>query len=289
MALINGTNGDDVKDGTDASDTMHGFGGSDTLHGKLLNDKIFGDDGNDFIFGDEGDDSLDGGTQTGNDSDELHGGDGSDTLTYGKVQFGMTVDLAQHVAQGGGNLDAFDGIENATGTNFADKLTGDGGNNILQGAGGNDTMDGGAGADKLNGSVGHDTMNGGAGKDTLIGSLDFDTLTGGGDADTFQYFQAASTFSAGDSGVGAGKHDIITDFVHGVDKIDLHLIDAKAGAGDQAFSFVGSNAFSGEGQVRVFTENGNTFVQASNDADTVAELEIQLNGAIKLDQNDFVL
>jgi len=39
----------------------------------------------------------------------------------------------------------------------------------------------------------------------------------------------------------------------------------------------------------VFTENGNTFVQASNDADAAAELEIQLNGVVKLDKADFVL
>ena len=78
---------------------------------------------------------------------------------------------------------------------------------------------------------------------------------------------------------------MIGDFVKGIDKIDLHFVDAKTSVGNlgnQDFSFSGGNAFSAEGQIRVFTEGGNTIVQVNNDGDLLAEGEIQLTGNINL-------
>ena len=49
------------------------------------------------------------------------------------------------------------------------------------------------------------------------------------------------------------------------------------------------NAFTAEGQVRVFAESGNTIVQVNNDADLFAEGEIQLTGVFNLAAGDFVL
>jgi Ca2+-binding RTX toxin-like protein len=293
MAIIRGTDGNDVKDGTDDSDLMNGFGGDDELHGKGGNDNINGDARNDRLFGDDGNDLLDGGLQEGDDSDLLDGGNGIDTASYAQVQDGVDVNLAQGIAQGGGNLDELVSIENLTGTNFADKLVGNGAANFIQGAGGVDGINGGGGADKLNGNGGNDTLDGGANADTLIGSLGVDKLTGGSGADLFQYFGFASLTSPGDSGVGLGKRDVVADFVKGVDKIDLHFVDAKTSVGNlgnQDFSFVGGGAaFSAEGQVRVFTEGGNTIVQASNDGDLLPEAEIQLTGVFNLAAGDFVL
>jgi Ca2+-binding RTX toxin-like protein len=296
MAIIRGTDGNDDLAGdrqnVPEADIMNGLGGDDVLHGKGGNDNINGDARNDRLFGDEGNDLLDGGLQEGDDSDLLDGGSGIDTASYSQAQGGADVNLAQGIAQGGGNLDELVSIENLTGTNFADKLVGDGAANFIQGAGGVDGINGAGGADKLNGNGGNDTLNGGANADTLIGSLGVDKLTGGGGADLFQYFGFATLTSPGDSGVGLGKRDVAADFVKGVDKIDLHFVDAKTSAGNlgnQAFEFLGGDAFSAEGQVRVFTEGGNTIVQASNDGDLLPEAEIQLTGVFNLAAGDFVL
>jgi Ca2+-binding RTX toxin-like protein len=279
MAIIRGTDGNDGLAGDQQNvpeaDLMNGFGGDDVLHGVGGNDNVNGDAGNDLLFGDDGNDLLDGGLQEGDDSDTLDGGNGVDTATYAQVQHGMDVNLAQGIAQGNGNLDALVSIENLTGTNFADKLVGNGVANFIQGADGSDTI------------------NGGGGADTLIGSLGVDKLTGGSGADLFQYFGFATLTSPGDSGVGLGKRDVVADFVKGVDKIDLHFVDAQTSVGhlgNQDFSFVaGGNAFTAEGQVRVFAESGNTIVQVNNDADLFAEGEIQLTGVFNLAAGDFVL
>ena len=204
----------------------------------------------------------------------------------------MDVNLAQGAARGGGNSDALVSIENVTGTNFIDKLVGNGADNGIQGADGGDNIDGGGGKDRLSGNGGNNTLIGGANADTLIGSLGVGKLTGGTGADLFQYFGFTTSTSPGDSGVGLGKRDLIGDFVKGSDKIDLHFADAKTSVGNlgnQDFSFIGGAAFSAEGQVRVFSEGGNTIVQGSNDGDLLPEFEVQLTGAISLATNDFIL
>src|SRR5439155_22873217 len=90
---------------------------------------------------------------------------------------------------------------------------------------------------------GNDTLIGGANGDILYGGLGSDTLTGGGGNDLFYYTDVAQS-------VGANT-DRITDFTAG-DKIDLSQIDADTTqAGDQAFNFIGSNAFDGQaGELR---------------------------------------
>jgi serralysin len=294
MSIVRGTDGNDVKDGSDLADIMNGFGGDDELHGKGGNDNINGDAGNDQLFGEEGNDLLDGGLDEGTDKDTLNGGNGIDTASYSQVQHEMTIDLVKGTAVGQdlNNTDTLVSIENLTGTNFDDTLVGNGAANLIQGAGGADEISGGGGADRLSGNGGNDKLDGGANADTLIGSLGVDKLTGGSGADLFQYFGFASLTSPGDSGVGLGKRDVVTDFVKGVDKIDLHFVDAQTSVnhlGNQDFSFVGGNAFSAEGQVRVFTEGGNTIVQASNDGDLLPEAEIQLTGVFNLAAGDFVL
>jgi Ca2+-binding RTX toxin-like protein len=94
----------------------------------------------------------------------------------------------------------------------------------------------------------------------------------------------------GDNSVGPGHRDIIADFQRGSDKIDLASIDAKASvAGDQAFSFVGTKAFTAAGQLHYLYDGSNTIVQADMNGDKVADFEIQLTGKIALAATDFVL
>jgi Ca2+-binding RTX toxin-like protein len=292
MSIVRGTDGNDVKDGTEAPDIMNGFGGDDELHGKGGNDNINGDAGNDQLFGDDGNDLLDGGLDEGADKDTLDGGIGIDTASYSQVQHKMTIDLVKGTAVGLdlNNTDTLVSIENLTGTNFADELVGDGAANLIQGADGADEINGAGGADRLSGNGGNDTLNGGANADTLIGSLGVDKLTGGSGADLFQYFGFASLTSPGDSGVGLGKRDVVTDFQHGVDKLDLQIIDAKAGtAGSQGFSFIGKDTFTAEGQVRFFFEGDHTVVALNTSGTSGAEAQIELTDLVNVSGGDFLL
>jgi Ca2+-binding RTX toxin-like protein len=153
---------------------------------------------------------------------------------------------------------------------------------VLSGAG-NDSLTGGARADHLYGGAGDDELFGVGGNDTLVGGAGADKLRGGIGRDFFRFE------SASDSEVG--KADSILDFTTG-DKIDLSAIDALIGAGNQAFTFIGSEAFSGAGQVRVTQDSSGLWtVSGDIDGDRVADFEIFVT---RLDNNplvatDFVL
>ena len=69
-------------------------------------------------------------------------------------------------------------IESLIGSEAADFLFGDAGNNTLIGLGGNDAIGGHVGNDILNGGAGNDVLRGGAGNDILIGGAGGDTLIG---------------------------------------------------------------------------------------------------------------
>ena len=74
------------------------------------------------------------------------------------------------------------------------------------------------------------------------------------------------------------------------DKIDLSTIDANAAlAGNQAFAFIGSVAFSGLGQVRAVQVGGNTYIDVNTQGNIDPDMRIQLTGNITLDALDFNL
>ena len=77
----------------------------------------------------------------------------------------------------------------------------------------------------------------------------------------------------------------------GVDRIDFSFIDANAlVAGNQAFAFIGSAAFSGAGQLRFEVDaSGNAIVQANVNGDFAADLEIELRSFINVTAGDFVI
>ena len=77
---------------------------------------------------------------------------------------------------------------------------------------GNDTLSGEIGDDFLEGDTGSDSLNGGEGNDTLMGGWGNDLLTGGNGVDHFRFDHTLSTSS---------NVDTITDFISGIDKIDL--------------------------------------------------------------------
>jgi Ca2+-binding RTX toxin-like protein len=121
---------------------------------------------------------------------------------------------------------------------------------------------------RLFGSYSIDTLKGGGQSDLIIGSLGADTLGGGGGADVFRYDEAGDSTSA--------SRDQILDFAAGTDKFDLSRIDANSNAGgDQAFAWIGSNAFSGSaGQLRAYEQGGTWYVEGDTNGDSVADLVI---------------
>jgi serralysin len=286
MAIF-GTNGNDVKDGTDQADSMFGLGGDDELSGKGGNDLLDGGAGSDKLFGGAGNDLLFSGPEKDGD-DIFDGGSGIDTISFAQRQLAIVMDLGLgSVIFDDGSVDILqlNTIENVIGTNFDDRLGGNDSANRIQGSGGDDVIDGLGGNDNLSGGGGADALNGGAGQDILAGNGGIiDKLTGGTGADTFRFF------STSDTGVGGGKRDVITDFAPGVDKLDQHFVDAKAGtSGDQAFTFIGKSTFTGEGQVRFFFEGDHTVVALNTAGTSGAESEIHFDGHINLVASDFVL
>jgi Ca2+-binding RTX toxin-like protein len=130
-----------------AGDTLTGSAAANSLNGQGGNDRLSGEGGIDFLIGGAGNDVLTGGSG----GDTLQGDAGSDTASYRGSSAAVSVDLQLGSASGGDAAgDTLSGIENLTGSVFADSLNGDSGNNILN--------DGGNGAaDTLIGRDGNDT------------------------------------------------------------------------------------------------------------------------------------
>jgi len=150
------------------------------------------------------------------------------------------------------------------------------------------SADGGDGADVLIGSDGADTLKGGAGDDVLIGGPGLDVLDGGAGDNVVIQSVAVGT-PGNDIGVGT-NHDVIQDFAG--DVIALAAVDANLDAGgDQAFSFIGTEAFSAAGQLRFFADGaGNTIVEGNVDNNLGADFQIALhNFTGQLHASDFLL
>jgi Ca2+-binding RTX toxin-like protein len=269
LTLIGGAGGDSLSGGSGA-DQLQGQSGADTLSGNGGNDRLEGGDGDDVIAGGSGADQLVGGL--GND---LYTMDTSDTIVEAANAGTDEVRTVLAAYTLGANL------ENLTGTSSAGQsLTGNGLANRLTGGAGNDVLDG---------SAGNDTLKGGGGTDLLIGGTGADSLNGGAGADTFRYDAATDST--------ASRTDLIGDFKVGVDKIDLSAIDANTlTGGDQAFSWIGGNAFSGAGaasagELRTYQSGSHWWVEGDTNGDGTADLVIALTPqpGMPLGQGDFLL
>jgi Ca2+-binding RTX toxin-like protein len=127
-------------------------------------------------------------------------------------------------------------------------------------------------------------MNGGIGNDVLTGGNGRDIQVGGVGVDRFDFNLI------GETKVGALR-DRLNDFKHGQgDKIDLSGIDAKTGiAGNQAFTFIGDDAFSDtKGELRFKDLGAKVIVQGDVNGNGTADFEIFVNIG-SLVKGDFIL
>jgi len=145
--------GAQVSTGDASGDTLtniqHITGSSfaDTLTAAATGSALRGNGGNDIFFAGAGADTFDGGA-------------GLDIVSYAASTAGVTVDLRSGGAQtsaGHASGDRFTGIENITGSAYADTLTAAATGGTLNGGGGDDTLVGGAGVDTLDGEGGINT------------------------------------------------------------------------------------------------------------------------------------
>ncbi|MGF2035184.1 MAG: calcium-binding protein [Nostoc sp. CmiVER01] len=190
------------------------------------------------------------------------------------IIIGQDIFTVYEMFGGAGNDFVFGGV-------FGDVIIGD---DLYSGVGGNDYLVGGAeeGDDKLYGCAGNDTLDGGAGPDKLVGDVGTDSLIGGAGNDTFVFFTVS------DSKPGLSR-DIIKDFVGNGnlpgDIIDLSSIDANTTIkGDQAFTYIGTRAFSAAGQIRY----SGGILQGNTDTNLAANFEIKLEGSPLLVASDII-
>ena len=257
----------DTLRGDDADNDIYGIGGNDILFGRGGNDRLYGGDGNDNLVGGPG-------------ADRLDGGNGLDLANYGSATTGVIADLlTPGVNTGDAAGDTYFSIERLYGSVFNDSLRGDDGDNDIYGIDGNDTLYGRGGNDKLYGGDGNDNLYGGDGNDILVGGEGADRLFGGSGADIF-VFQTAGQSSP-------TARDTIEDFMSGLDRIDLRSIDANSQlSADQAFTYIGSQAFSGNAGELNFIDG---VVSGDIDGDGTADFQIDVMNVSVLVESDFYL
>ncbi|CAN5156257.1 hypothetical protein BH10PSE7_BH10PSE7_09340 [soil metagenome] len=251
---------------------------SQDINGGLGNDRLDGFRGFDTLIGWEGNDVY-----TLADLTDLNGTSAG----------GLAFDVVEEFAQGGtdtvrvaslDNQSGGDGyrltphVEHAIVTGGRDFFVrGNDEGNVLIGNVANNTLWGFANDDRLFGRFGDDVLIGGMGQDGLIG---------GGERDRFVFNTLA------ESGPTFSTRDVIVDFSHLADVIDLSGIDARPGGADQAFTFRGVAAFSAVGQVRLQQSGSDTtIVQLNTIIGSSPEATIELNGvtASTLTAADFLL
>lgn len=160
------------------------------------------------------------------------------------------------------------------------------------GTSGGNTLNGGSGMDGFYGLGGNDTISGAGANDLLDGGAGKDALSGGSGKDIFDY-DAAS-----ESGNAVTSRDVIKDFIHLTDIIDMTGMDASSIlSGNNAFNWRGASAITTntQGELRFQrydnsgTSNDYTIVYGDTDGDTASEFQIECSGLINLTSADFLL
>ena len=249
MNVLDGGAGDDAIDGGAGDDVLTGNLGSDTIEGGAGADiAVFAGNLENYTFAS----SADGLTVTVTDTET---GDadtitGVETLRFDDADIGVSLNTTDNrmVLTGTSAADTITvvgdvGIE-IPGTDGADILNGDLGDDVFEGGAdaddiaggaGDDTIDGDAGDDILAGDAGDDTIDGGAGTDiavfagnqldyTFESSADGQTITithvSTSDVDTVTNVETLR-FDDGDIGVSADANGLVLTGSAGVDNITI--------------------------------------------------------------------
>jgi Ca2+-binding RTX toxin-like protein len=265
----------------------------DVLKGGAYNDVLTTTGGDDRIFGGAGDDLI--GKEWGRY--RLDGGEGIDILRVSRPDNGLGTDalvLDGRVGQeklrcGDLSRGSFEGFERFQigGTSLGDRIrTGD-----LA-----DSVTGFGGADLIWANDGDDVIapdgdSGLALPDQMLGGQDL--VYGGKGADRFTFFH--TTHSAADAALA----DVIADFQlkrgfgsGAIDRLDLSGMDAMATGGyNDTFTFIGFDAFSAEGQVRLRQDGADTIVEVNTSGSGGVDMSIRLSGvdSALVEAADFIL
>jgi Ca2+-binding RTX toxin-like protein len=306
-----GTDDSEVLPGDECDNIILGFAGNDVLLGLEGNDRIRAGTGSDRLLGNEGRDILTG--EAGNDrldgnegNDTGFGGAGNDLATGGAGDdrlFGDAGDDRLDGGDGNDRLDGGEGTDHLEGEAGNDILVGGNGNDRLEGQAGNDALLGGAGNDRLHGGTDSDALDGGTGNDIMLGQDGIDVLHGRAGNDRLLGGRGADLVFGGDgadrfelrfineSGPAVAAADRFRDFdFREGDRIRLANIDAdQTVAGNDAFVFIGSAAFSDAGQVRFQVVGGETRVLLNTDNDAAAEAMIRVDGVHAMTSSWFLL
>lgn len=245
------SNFNDIVDATRYAVSLDTRGGADTISVGSGTYDINAGDGDDRIIRTEVTNSTEA-------ASVIDGGAGTDTYVAGGALGINTINLAANQLEFQGasrgsllnfenveldNIDATvvgnDGANVITATgDFANLLSGGGGDDLISAGGGDDTVDGGTGNDTLDGGLGNDRLTGGAGDDVFI-------YSGGNDVIT--------DFNAGNTGTLDDGDATNNDFI---DLSDYYgnIFDLKADLSDNGIldqsnfatvDFTGKTLFSG--------------------------------------------
>jgi Ca2+-binding RTX toxin-like protein len=248
---------------------------ANTIIGNALANQLYGLGGNDYITAAAGNDFIDGGA--GNDT--MLGGLGNDIFVIGSVTDRAVEYSGQGTDTANVNVNDYRLDANVERMVMSSAVYRAYGNDLAN------TITAGTNANAIFGLGGQDYISAGGGNDVLVGGAGKDTLVGGAGNDIFRYGAVS------ESPQGANLRDTISDFARGSDRIDLAGIDANSSvAGNQAFTFVGTGAFTGaSGQLRYGVFGTTAVVEADINGDRVADLQIAVNNIAALSGADFIL
>ncbi|MBD2690196.1 calcium-binding protein [Anabaena catenula] len=219
---IIGNQQDNILIGLAGADTIFGGSGNDLILGDADNDQLFGNQGNDLLIAGTGTDTLTGGV--GNDKYII---DSADTVVELAGEGIDSVDVTVLTAGGTWVTNAEVQFINIGGTNAA---------NVTQNNADGSLILGNSAANTLTGGAGNDTLNGKSGNDTLIGGSGADVFEFGGNAlavnpVTGYLEEIGVTLGLTGTATNTIGKDTITDFVSGIDGIDLDVSTFTAVAG----------------------------------------------------------
>ena len=281
--VLAGGAGDDEIRGGAGDDRLFGDAGNDLMYGEAGNDVIHGGDGSDQMFGDGGNDQFMFTTDfSGLARDSADGGAGSDTVNFSLLSGGVTVLLSSVAFDRIGNQVSLVSVENADGSAYDDSITGSDAANRIIANGGNDVIYGGAGADTLYGEAGNDDVNGGDGDDSVLGGLGDDLVNGNNGNDVLYGGAGADALNG-----GAGYDT--ASYVYAASGVEVNLSSGRGAfgeaAGDALFSIErafgseyadtlvagesGSALYGFGGDDNVYGQAGIDAVEGGNGADVI--------------------